>query len=103
MTFCYLIDMEFVSIRDLRLNTGQVWKRLGGKGEMVVTSKGRPIALLTEIAAGDVESALRAFRLGRAQLALDQIREETHRTGVDRLSDKQIAQLIKKTRRDRHS
>ena len=93
--------MEFVSIRDLRLNTGQVWKRLGGKGEMIVTSKGRPIALLTEIASGDVDSALRAFRLGRAQLALDQIRETARQTGADRLSNKQIDRIIKKTRRDR--
>lgn len=95
--------MEFVSIRDLRLNTGQVWKKLGaaGKGEIIITSKGRPIALLAEIISGDVESTLHALRLGRAQLALDHIREVAHQKGTDGLTEKHIDSLIKKTRRER--
>ena len=95
--------MEFVSVRDLRLNTGQVWDKLDGSSsqEIIITSKGRPIALLTEIVSGDVESTLHYLRLGRAQLALDHIRKEARQKGVDKLSDKQIEQLITKTRRER--
>ncbi len=95
--------MEFVAVRDLRLHPGRVWKRLDRGQEIVVTARGRPIALLTDIVGADEEKALKAVRMARAQLSLTAIRQEAHRKGLDRLSVEQIDRLVKKTRRERQT
>ncbi|OQY18986.1 MAG: hypothetical protein B6I34_10065 [Anaerolineaceae bacterium 4572_32.1] len=41
--------MEFVPVREFRLRPRQVWKRLTESGELVITSYGKPIALLTGV------------------------------------------------------
>ncbi|MDP2682655.1 MAG: type II toxin-antitoxin system Phd/YefM family antitoxin [Deltaproteobacteria bacterium] len=38
--------MKFVSVRDLRGKSAQLWKTLSAEREMIVTSNGRPIAIL---------------------------------------------------------
>jgi prevent-host-death family protein len=40
--------MKFISVRDLRGNSAEVWKELPAEREMIITSNGRPIAILTE-------------------------------------------------------
>jgi len=41
--------MKSLSVRDLKTKSSQVWKDLPEQKEMVVTSNGRPIALLLTI------------------------------------------------------
>ncbi|RPI70123.1 MAG: type II toxin-antitoxin system Phd/YefM family antitoxin, partial [Geobacteraceae bacterium] len=38
--------MKFLSVRDLRGKSAQVWKELPAEREMIITSNGRPIAIL---------------------------------------------------------
>ncbi|NTW89032.1 MAG: type II toxin-antitoxin system Phd/YefM family antitoxin, partial [Desulfobulbaceae bacterium] len=38
--------MKFLSVRDLRGKSAQIWKDLPEEREMVITSNGRPIAIL---------------------------------------------------------
>jgi len=39
--------MKFLSVRDLRGKSSQVWRELPEQKEMVVTNNGRPIAILS--------------------------------------------------------
>jgi len=50
--------MKFVTVRDLRLKAAKVWKQLQKEKEMVITSNGKPIALLMklELFGGDKKS-----------------------------------------------
>ncbi len=57
--------MKFVSVRELRGRSGQVWKHLDG-GDVVVTSNGKPIALLSPVREGDLERSLATIRRARA-------------------------------------
>ena len=41
--------MKFLSVRDLRGKSAQIWKELPDEREMVITSNGRPIAILAAI------------------------------------------------------
>lgn len=66
--------MAYVSIRDMRLRPAQVWERLRHEGELVVTSNGRPVAVMASVDNDDPEEALRAFRRARAQAALSRVR-----------------------------
>ena len=58
--------MRFISVRDLRGKSAEVWRDLVDEREMVVTSNGRPIAILAAVDESNLEAALRAFRRARA-------------------------------------
>jgi antitoxin (DNA-binding transcriptional repressor) of toxin-antitoxin stability system len=73
--------MKFLSIRDLKTKSSQVWQDLPDLKEMVVTNNGRPIALLTPVNENNLEQVLTAFRRARATNAVASIQyESTERT-----------------------
>ena len=41
--------MKFVTVRDFRIRPGEVWKNLEKDEEVIITSNGKPIAMLTGI------------------------------------------------------
>jgi len=93
--------MKFLSVRDLRGNSAAVWRELAIKKEMVVTSNGRPVALLTAVDENSVEQSLAAWRQVRATQAIADIQRESARKGTDRLSMDEINLEIKRARQAR--
>lgn len=90
--------MKFLSVRDLRGNSARVWRELPDEGEMVVTSNGRPVAVLTAVDEGNVEQSLAAWRQVRATQAIADIQQESARKGWDRLTMDEVDAEIRKTR-----
>ena len=82
--------MKFLSVRDLKTKSSQVWKELAGQKEMIVTSNGRPIALLSSINENNLEQVLTAFRRARATNAVASIQYESTQKGTDRISLEEI-------------
>ena len=82
--------MKFLSVRDLKTKSSQVWKELAGQKEMIVTSNGRPIALLSSINENNLEQLLTAFRRARATNALASIQYESTQKGTDKISMDEI-------------
>jgi hypothetical protein len=41
--------MKFLSIRELRANTGQLKEMLSGDGKIILTTNGKPAALMIEV------------------------------------------------------
>ena len=78
--------MKFLSVRDLKTKSSQIWKELPGQKEMIVTSNGRPIALLSSINENNLEQVLTAFRRARATNAVASIQYESTQKGTDRIS-----------------
>ncbi|HEY4690139.1 MAG TPA: type II toxin-antitoxin system prevent-host-death family antitoxin [Anaerolineae bacterium] len=95
--------MEFVSVRDLRIQPGLVWKRLSETGELIITSNGKPIALLSGITDATLEQTLTALRRARAQVAVSQLRAKAQARGTHKLTMTAINAEIKSTRRSRKS
>jgi antitoxin (DNA-binding transcriptional repressor) of toxin-antitoxin stability system len=93
--------MKFLSVRDLRGNSARVWRELPEEREMVVTSNGRPIAVLTAVDEASVEQSLVAWRRVRAMQAVADIQQESVRKGTDRLSMEEIDVEVKAARRAR--
>lgn len=93
--------MKFLSVRDLRGNSARVWRELPAEREMVVTSNGRPIALLATVDEGSVEQSLAAWRRVRATQAVANIQLESVQKGTDQLSMQDIDAEIAKVRRCR--
>ena len=93
--------MKFLSVRDLRGNSAQVWRELPREREMIVTSHGRPVAVLTAVTESDVESSLAAWRQARALQVITTIQTESARHGTSSLSMDDIDAEITLVRRNR--
>ena len=67
--------MSTISVSDLKKRPASRWLNSAGKDVLVVTAKGRPVAVLLRIAAASVESTraiARSVRALQAQAALQQ-------------------------------
>ncbi len=93
--------MKFLSIRDLKTKSSQVWKELPEQKEMVVTSNGRPIALLSSINENNLEQVLTAFRRARATNSLTSIQYESIQKGTEKISMDEINAEIQAVRSKR--
>jgi len=93
--------MKFVSVRHLRGRSGEVWKTLPGEGEMVVTSNGRPIAILAAVDESNLEESLSAFRQARAVEATADLQRRSAEQGTNKISMGEIDAEIKAVRRKR--
>ena len=82
--------MKFLSVRDLKTKSSKVWKELEGQKEMIVTSNGRPIALLSSVNENNLEQVLTAFRRARAKNAVASIQYESTQKGTDKKSMDEI-------------
>ena len=92
--------MKFISVRDLREKSAKIWKELPEAREIVITSNGRPIALLAAINESNLEESIAAFRQARAVEALTALQRRSAEQGLDSLSmddiDAEIAAVRKK-------
>ena len=93
--------MKFVSVRDLRLKPGEVWKLAREEKELVITSNGRPVAILTGTDEDTFEEQLSAIRKARTLMALESVHAESLRKGTHRISEEEIEQEIGAARRER--
>lgn len=95
--------MEFVTIRDLRLKPGDVWDKLRQQRELILTSNGRPVAVIAGIGEDDVEETVAALRRARAQAAVSRLRRAAAERGTSKLSPAEIEAEIAQTRRERRA
>jgi len=94
--------MEIITVRDLRLRPGDIWRRLKDRRELVLTSNGRPVALMIGVAGDeDIDATLRAVRRALTQAAVSRMRVSAARSGADRLSKEAIDDEIAAARLER--
>lgn len=92
--------MKFISTRELRNRPGAV-RELAQKEDLVLTSDGKPIAILMGIEDDDVEQAAQILRQARAQRALSRMRSSASRLGAASLSPRDVEREIRAVRRQR--
>ena len=95
--------MQFVSVRDFRSKSAQVWKQLAKEQELVVTSNGKPVAVLSSCPEGRLEASLDAIRRGKALLAMETLQLASVRQGASNLSGEAIDREIRGARKSRRS
>ncbi|MBW2039526.1 MAG: type II toxin-antitoxin system Phd/YefM family antitoxin [Deltaproteobacteria bacterium] len=94
--------MRFVNIRQLRQGASKVWKELEGGGELVLTSNGKPIAILMGVNEDNLDTYLTALRRSKAVVALNQIQTEAATKGLDKLTEEEIEKEIGLARKERY-
>lgn len=92
--------MRFVSVRELRSQSARILGELD-RSEVVVTSNGAPVAILTPVTAESVDIVLRAQRQARATIAIAELQTGATQRGLDSLSDAEIESEIEAARRER--
>lgn len=93
--------MKFLSVRDLRGKSAEIWKELPNEREMIITSNGRPIAILASISDSNLEESLAAFRQARAVEAVASLQRRSVDQGTDNISMDEIDAEIKNVRSKR--
>ena len=94
--------MKFLSVRDLKTKSSKVWKELPGQKEMIVTSNGRPIALLSSINEDNLEQVLTAFRHARATNSVATVQYDSVKKGTDKITRDEINAEIEAVRSKRN-
>ena len=95
--------MDFVSIRDLRSSTSTVRNALEDAKDLVVTSNGKPIAVLSATSPSTLDATLTALRQARAQLAVVEMQRRARESGLDGWSLDDVNREIDDARRQRRT
>ncbi len=95
--------MKFLSVRDLRGNSARVWRELPREKEMIVTSNGRPVAMLTAVNESTVERSLAVWRQARALHVITDIQTEAARQGTSSIGMDEIDAEIARVRHSRRT
>ena len=91
--------MNFIAIKDLK-QPRQLKQRLQTEKELLLTSDGRPVAVLVNVEAhDDPESLIQSIRDSRSRLALGRIRESARRAGTNRMSLEEVNREISAARK----
>lgn len=93
--------MKTLTIRDLRTRPREAQKTLATAGEAILTSNGRPVALMLRVDGDTLEETMETVRRARSLQALREIRREAKARGLDRLSVKGIDAIIARSRKAR--
>ena len=93
--------MKFITVRDLRGRSGQVWTKLAREREVILTSNGKPIAILSSVSEETLEESLVAVRRARAVAAAEKLQRQSVQMGTDSLSPHEITAEIKAVRKAR--
>lgn len=95
--------MDFVSIRDLRTRSAAVWESLAEAKDLVVTSNGKPVAVLSAAGPSTLDATLAALRQARAQLAVVDMQRDAREAGLDRWRLDEVNAEIDEARRQRRA
>lgn len=93
--------MKTISVRELRSKSAQVWRELQREKDMVITSKGRPVGVLSFASEANLERTLTTMRRARAMLGVLEMQVLSVKEGRDRLSLAEINAEVAAARRKR--
>jgi antitoxin (DNA-binding transcriptional repressor) of toxin-antitoxin stability system len=92
--------MRFISVRDLSTKPKEIWSKIKEE-EVVITSNGKPIALLSGVTEETLEKTIRTIRRSRALVAIEDMQKTSIELGLDKLADSQIESEIQAVRKSR--
>jgi len=88
--------MDFLSVRELRSTSKNIWRKLSKDGKMVITNNGKPTALLLDLKDEDLEETLLTLRQVKAMRLFNRMRANAQQRGF--LTKKEIEAEIQAVR-----
>ena len=93
--------MRFVTVRDLRNKPAQIRRSLLKEKDIVLTSNGRPFAIVTLTSEDELEHSLTMMRRIRAENAVTSMQKRSGEIGADQISLDEINTEIAAVRKKR--
>lgn len=93
--------MSTISVSDLQRKPAKQWLKAAGHEDLVVTSKGQPVAVLMRVASDSVESTRALVHSVRALQAQASLQDGVAASGASELSMSDIDAEIATSRRAR--
>jgi antitoxin (DNA-binding transcriptional repressor) of toxin-antitoxin stability system len=93
--------MKFISVRDFRSKSGKVLGDLAREKDFLLTSNGKPIALISAVSEDDVEDSMAALRQVRAVMAVERMQSRSVEKGTSKMSLREINAEISSVRKER--
>lgn len=95
--------MQFVTVRDLRNKSAQIWRKLPGEKEMVLTSNGKPIAILFATSGDTLEESLAIIRQVQSMVAVSCMQTQSAKSGKNLMPLTEINKEIADVRKNRRT
>ena len=80
--------MKFVTVRDFRNSSRDIWDKVRNDEDIVVTSNGKPTAILVNVSENNLEEVLGSIRQAKAMRAFNKMRQQAADRGY--LSEDEI-------------
>jgi len=93
--------MSFVSFRELRTSTAKINDMLSDNKKIVVTSNGKPKAVMIQVNENDFEETLAVLNQIKLTKAINNMRASAERSGVAELTLEEINAEIALSRKER--
>lgn len=93
--------MKFISTRELRTNPARIWKLLPKEMRMIVTNRGKPVAMLTQCDESRFEQALEHQESNDAMAAALAMQKHAAETGRGKMTLDEVNAIIRKARQGR--
>ncbi len=94
--------MRFVSVRELSTKPKEIWQKIK-EDDIIITSNGKPIAILSGVTEESLDRELRAIRRSRALLALEEMQKAAAARRLDKWAESKIEAEICAVRKSRRS
>lgn len=92
--------MDFVTVRELRAESGKVWDKIAAGEEIVITRNGKPFAIMAPTQPAEVEDKLRALRAAGFGRLLAEQHKRSVALGLDKMTLDEINDEIALARKD---
>jgi antitoxin (DNA-binding transcriptional repressor) of toxin-antitoxin stability system len=92
--------MRFISVRELSTKPKKIWGQIQEE-EIIITSNGKPVALLSGVTENNLERTLQSIRRSRALMALEDMQKKSLQLGLNSLSESEIEDEIRTVRKGR--
>jgi prevent-host-death family protein len=93
--------MKFVTVRDFRNSSRDIWEKVNNDEDVIVTNNGKPTAILVNVSEDTLEEVLAGIRQARAMRAFNHLQEQA--SSNKHMDDTEINSVIKAYRNEKRN
>jgi PHD/YefM family antitoxin component YafN of YafNO toxin-antitoxin module len=93
--------LEFISAREMRSKSKELWRKLAENHHIVITNNGKPAALMLDLTDSDLLETLHDLQQAAAMRAVNRLRSAAVEQEKDAMTDQEIQDEINAYRKER--
>ena len=73
--------MKFVTVRDFRNSSRDIWDKVSNDEDIIVTNNGKPTAILISVSESNLDEVIASIRQAKAMRAFNKMRQQAASRG----------------------